>query len=73
EGIFDKESAAPFAEKIRLSKKKTKELGVRAEDAVERLEDCVEMYNKLLKESEQVEEFLDQLENRLEKYASEDK
>ncbi|KIH45736.1 hypothetical protein ANCDUO_24219, partial [Ancylostoma duodenale] len=73
EGIFDKESAAPFAEKIRLSKKKTKELGLRAEDAVERLEDCVEMYNKLLNESEQVEEFLDQLEDRLEKYASEDK
>lgn len=31
------------------------------------------MYNKLLNESEQVEEFLDQLEDRLEKYASEDK
>ncbi|KAK5973081.1 hypothetical protein GCK32_018111, partial [Trichostrongylus colubriformis] len=28
EGIFDKESAAPFTEKIRLCKKKTKELGL---------------------------------------------
>ncbi|WKX90831.1 hypothetical protein Q1695_009578 [Nippostrongylus brasiliensis] len=73
EGIFDKESAAPFTEKIRLCKKKTKELGLRAEDAVERLEDCVEMYGKLLKESEAVEEFLDNLEHRLEKYAQEDK
>lgn len=45
----------------------------RAEDAVERLEDCVEMYGKLLKESEEVEEFLDHLEDRLEKYAQEDK
>lgn len=73
EGIFDKESAAPYSEKIRLCKKKTKELGLRAEDAVERLEDCVEMYGKLLKESEEVEEFLDHLEDRLEKYAQEDK
>ncbi|KAK6017484.1 hypothetical protein OSTOST_16994, partial [Ostertagia ostertagi] len=31
------------------------------------------MYGKLLKESEAVEEFLDQLEYRLDKYASEDK
>ncbi|KAK6057092.1 hypothetical protein COOONC_05391, partial [Cooperia oncophora] len=73
EGIFDKESAAPFTEKIRLCKKKTKELGLRAEDTVERLDDCVDMYSKLLKESEAVEEFLDQLEYRLDKYASEDK
>ncbi|XGW20200.1 hypothetical protein V3C99_003761 [Haemonchus contortus] len=73
EGIFDKESAAPFTEKIRQCKKKTKELGLRAEDTVERLEDCVDMYGKLLKESEAVEEFLDQLEYRLDKYASEDK
>ncbi|KJH51156.1 hypothetical protein DICVIV_02717 [Dictyocaulus viviparus] len=44
----------------------------RAEDAVERLEDCVATYEKLLKESEEVEEFLDELDSRLEKYAAED-
>uniref|UniRef100_A0A0K0CWG6 BAR domain-containing protein n=1 Tax=Angiostrongylus cantonensis TaxID=6313 RepID=A0A0K0CWG6_ANGCA len=73
EGIFNKDSAFPFTEKIRLCKKKTKELGMRAEDTVERLEDCVETYGKLLQESEAVEIFLDGLDARLEKYATEDK
>ncbi|VDN32322.1 unnamed protein product [Cylicostephanus goldi] len=65
EGIFDKESAAPFTEKLRHSKKKTKELGVRAEDAVERLEDCSndeEVVNELISEWNRHESSMKNLE-----------
>ncbi|CAI5438333.1 unnamed protein product [Caenorhabditis angaria] len=68
--ILDEETSKETLSKIELAKSKSKELYERGSTCVERLEDCVEIYERLIKETNIIEKFLDDVEMRLDKYAS---
>ncbi|CAJ0564399.1 unnamed protein product, partial [Mesorhabditis spiculigera] len=68
DGILDKKEAAEIRDKIHGARRKTKELGLRAEEAVDRLDDCRILAEKLKNETKSVDTVLESLETRLEEY-----
>ncbi|EGT31852.1 hypothetical protein CAEBREN_07673 [Caenorhabditis brenneri] len=71
--ILDEESARETLQKLQYAKTKSKELYERSSTCIERLEDCVEMYQRLRMESDEIERFLDEMEGRLDRYAASDR
>ncbi|CAJ0577572.1 unnamed protein product, partial [Mesorhabditis spiculigera] len=68
DGILDRKEAAEIRDKIHGARRKTKELGLRAEEAVDRLDDCRILAEKLKNETKTVDRVLESLETRLEEY-----
>ncbi|CAI2296184.1 unnamed protein product [Caenorhabditis sp. 36 PRJEB53466] len=71
--ILDDESGAESLRKLHFAKTKSKELYERSSTCVERLEDCVEMFQRLRTESDEIESFLEAMERRLDEYAASDR
>uniref|UniRef100_A0A8R1IEF5 Uncharacterized protein n=1 Tax=Caenorhabditis japonica TaxID=281687 RepID=A0A8R1IEF5_CAEJA len=71
--ILDEESARETLRSLQYAKTKSKELYERGATCVERLEDCVEMFERLKNESDEIERFLEQMEQRLDRYAASDR
>ncbi|PAV67347.1 hypothetical protein WR25_12082 isoform D [Diploscapter pachys] len=72
EGIIDKLTAKDIQHKIQQHRRNTKELGIRAEEAVERLEDCSEMWKRCREEAAEMDLWLDKMENKLGEYEREE-
>ncbi|CAB3407196.1 unnamed protein product [Caenorhabditis bovis] len=70
--ILDEDDARESLKKLQYAKTKSKELYERGSTCVERLEDCVEMFQRLKMESDEIERFLDNMEKRLDVYAASD-
>ncbi|KAF1771469.1 hypothetical protein GCK72_003295 [Caenorhabditis remanei] len=71
--ILDEESSRETLQKLQYAKTKSKELYERSSTCIERLEDCVEMYQRLKMESDEIERFLEEMETRLDRYAASDR
>ncbi|CAJ0919115.1 unnamed protein product, partial [Mesorhabditis belari] len=68
DSILNKNEATEVKAKLQIAKRKTKELGLRAEEAVDRLDDCKILAEKLKDEMGKVDKMLSLMENRLEEY-----
>uniref|UniRef100_A0A8R1I5I6 Dystrophin-1-like spectrin repeat domain-containing protein n=1 Tax=Caenorhabditis japonica TaxID=281687 RepID=A0A8R1I5I6_CAEJA len=71
--VLDEESARETLRSLQYAKTKSKELYERGATCVERLEDCVEIFERLKNESDEIERFLEQMEQRLDRYAASDR
>ncbi|UMM14948.1 hypothetical protein L5515_002569 [Caenorhabditis briggsae] len=71
--VLDEEASRETLQKLQYAKTKSKELYDRSSTCIERLEDCVEMYQRLLMETDEIERFLDEMEQRLDRYAASDR
>ena len=72
-GMIDPTTGVSLRQKIHEADRKAKELAVRAESSVDRLEDCVSLYNRLEKKAVEVKKFLEESEQALDKFVQEDK
>ncbi|CAI4222409.1 unnamed protein product [Auanema sp. JU1783] len=72
-GLLDKETAQKVSEKLHHAKKKSTELGLRAEGSVDRLEDCVNLQEKLEEQSKSVDQFLSDIEQKMDDFSKQEK
>ncbi|CDK13551.1 Dystrophin-1 [Caenorhabditis elegans] len=71
--VLDEETSKETLQKLQYAKTKSKELYERSSTCIERLEDCVEMYQRLKMESDEIERFLEEMEGKLDQYAASDR